>query len=495
MSFATPVFLIFLALASAAYLALPRRLQAPFLLLASLVFYMWALPAYGLLVLATAAAVYFSAFWISGALEKKARRLRLALAISLPLGALLVLKYFNFFSGIFSGIFGLEALSLSPLVQPLGISFYTLQLTGYLVDVYGGEEPERDFVYFALFASFFPYILSGPISRASEMLPQFKEEHRYSYSNAAAGLQRFLCGAFKKLVLADSLGLLVDGVWADELNAAGWPALFAVFFYSLQLYCDFSGYTDMALGAAKVLGFKLRENFLAPYFAFSITDFWSRWHMSLTSWLRDYIYIPLGGNRKGFKRKLLNILIVFAISGLWHGAALTFVVWGLWHALFRLIDELLAKKRGEAYLRPFGLARTLRTGLTFILTSLGWVLFRAPDLSSAVSMVSLIFRRGVSLTDTLTLFNSYAAKGVFTDEKYFAVFWAGIIIAMALALLFDIRLQRAAGASLSYYNPLALFGKRARWALYWLMGLLTAVFYLISTTGAAASSAFIYAGY
>lgn len=496
MILSSPTFLMFLALAALVYYKLPQRFRAPFLLLASMVFYMWRLPAYGAVVLGTAGLGYFAAVWIAKSAKQKSRERRLALSISALLAVLVIFKYFNFFSSTVSALFGGEGAQplLLSLAQPVGISFYTLQLIGYLVDVYRGEAPEREFVPYALFVTFFPQIISGPINRAGEMLPQYKAPKDYNYANVAVGGQRFLAGALKKIVVADGLGLMVDGVWGDLANASGWPMLLAAVFYSVQLYCDFSGYTDMALGAAKVLGFEMRENFNTPYLACGMTDFWSRWHMSLTSWLRDYIYIPLGGSRKGYARKLLNILIVFLISGLWHGAGLTFILWGLWHGVFRIIDDLLARSLGERYKNPRGLCRAGLVAATDIIVGLGWVLFRAPDLASAGVAFRYLTSYG-PFSDALTLLQGYAAKGVFTDSRYFRIYGIFLALGFTLTVLLDIIKYRCSSRGERVGNPLGKLPKAARWAVYWAAGLSIAAFYMISLTGTASSSMFIYSGF
>lgn len=494
MAFTTPAFLIFFALAACGYFALPKKLQNPFLLLCSLVFYAWALPAYLAVVLGTAGIGYFAAFFIKSAPSQKSAKARLALSISALAAILFVFKYFNFFSGFIASLTGGEAASLS-LAQPLGISFYTLQLIGYLVDVYRGDEPERNFIAFALFTSFFPYVISGPVGRSRELLPQFKAEHRFEYSRASGGLQRFLWGAFKKVVIADGLGVIVNGIYGDLSLYTGAASLAAVAFYAVQIYCDFSGYTDMALGAAGFLGFDLRENFCAPYGAAGITDFWSRWHMSLTSWLRDYVYIPLGGNRKGFTRKLLNILIVFAISGLWHGVGFTFIVWGLWHALFRILDELLSRALGERFSKPRGAFRVLRVIVSDVIVALGWVLFRAPSFADAFTVVAGCFK---PLNIPLAVEQiSYLASQNVAADRVFILFYFGIIaLGLVLVAVFGHRIRsRALSRASEAFNPISGLKPAVKWALCIAMGLCVMVFFIIGATRGAETASFIYGGF
>ncbi|MEG1018059.1 MAG: MBOAT family O-acyltransferase [Oscillospiraceae bacterium] len=494
MSLNSPLFILFLTLVLAGYYLLPRKLRNPFLLIASYVFYMWKLPYYGALVLGTTAFAYFAAIKLGGAVTEKSKKRRLTLSIIVLLGALFFFKYFNLLSGVAASLgIGVPENGFS-LVQPLGISFYTLQLIGYFIDIYRGDaSPERDFVTFSLFVSFFPQIISGPINRAGELIPQFREQHDYDYTVVVTGAQRFLTGCLKKLVVADGLALFINGVWDNLAETGGWTLLTVVAAYAIQIYCDFSGYTDMAIGVAEMLGFKLRENFRAPYLAAGITDFWSRWHMSLTSWLRDYVYIPLGGNRKGFARKLINILLVFLVSGLWHGVGVTFLVWGAWHGVLRICDELLTHAFGERFAKPRGALRVARIVISDILVALGWVFFRAPSLAHAGYLFSNLFKFG-PFADTVALLQKYAAKGIFTDSRYMWFYFIGIVFGLVLTIIFDILSSRPTRMGQTDFNPLGTFGKKTRWALYWTMGAAVIIFYMISVTGTVSSS-LIYQGF
>ena len=335
MSYNTPAFLLFLAVCLLVYYALPGRLRNPFLLLASSVYYLIAAPQYFLLVAATAGVVYVAARGVASAKNPKRRRALFLTGLLFPLAALFFFKYFNFFTESLAALAGLFGVRWAPvslgLALPLGISFYTFQSIGYLIDVRGGAvEPERNFWIFALFVSFFPQILAGPIGRAKEMLPQYRAPRDFSYDGFAAGAQRFLTGAFKKIVIADGFGVFVGEVYASLPQREGFTVLLAVLFYALQLYFDFAGYTDMALGVAKLFGLTLRENFTAPYFATNFSGFWKRWHMSLTSWFTDYLFTPLvwsrWANKLFFGKKwdehkphfALNLILVFLVSDLCH---------------------------------------------------------------------------------------------------------------------------------------------------------------------------------
>lgn len=393
MSLSSLKYLLFLAAAATAYFLLPKRLRAPFLLLASYAFYALWQPAFCLLLLAATAVSYGAALAFERRLLGR-RRLWIALGAAYLFAALFLFKYLDFFANVLLALAGRSGSFHSGLLLPVGVSFYTFTAASYLFDVGAGKlEPEKNFVSYALYTAFFPSILSGPINRAGALLPQIRAPRDFSYTDMKRGLLRFAAGALKKLVLADTLGILVDGVYADVANAPGWLLALAAAAYSLQIYFDFAGYTDMALGSARILGYELAENFRAPYLARSIRDFWRRWHMSLTNWFRDYLYFPLGGSRRGRARTVLNILVVFAVSGLWHGADGSFIVWGLLNGLWQVAGLLLAPRRARLRaalgMRDDGaLTVWLQRLGTFVLASVAWVFFRAPDTAAALSFLT-----------------------------------------------------------------------------------------------------------
>lgn len=398
LSFLSPQFFGFFLVAAAVFLLLPRRAQSPWLLLASWFFYLSARPVYLLFLLFAIISTYLAALL----LERRKTRGALALCLILNGGLLFLFKYMNFalqLTGRALGVLGFQFSSPAlDLILPLGISFYIFQAMGYVVDVYRGKVPaERNFLLHALFLSFFPQLISGPIGRAGDLLPQFKAEHRFNYDNLRAGLLRFLWGAFKKMVLADRLAVLVDTVFKAPGDFGALQLMGAAVAFSIQIYCDFSAYSDMAVGIARVMGFRLMENFRTPYFSRSIAEFWRRWHISLSSWFRDYLYFPLGGSRRGTARKYLNVLIVFAVSGLWHGAALTFLFWGLLNGLYQVAGGLTKssrnKLRGALHLSGDGPVTVfLQVLLTFILSTIAWVFFKAGSFTQALSVLSGMVR-------------------------------------------------------------------------------------------------------
>ena len=279
---------------------------------------------------------------------------------------------------------------------PIGISFYTLQAFGYLMDVYYKRiDAEKDFLIYALFVSFFPCILSGPINKASLLIPQLKSLRPYfDYPKVVEGLKMLLWGMFMKVVVADRLGIYVDRVLPGYENYTGFTCLIASILYTIQIYTDFAGYSLMAIGVGKTLGLELAENFRRPYFAVSITDFWRRWHISLSIWLRDYVYIPMGGSRCPKFRNYWNIFVTFLVSGIWHGANWTFIVWGIWHGVFQIVEKAIGQQ--DCSYGWFG--KSIKILMTFLLVNFAWIIFRMPTLTDAFGVMSRIFDTSLPMT-------------------------------------------------------------------------------------------------
>lgn len=350
-------------------------------------------PAFAL-VLLTVTFITFVGGRLLDAADDKVRRKRIAwLFALLGLLPLLLFKYYNFLNDSLSA--GLAAIGLRFALPglnwavPVGISFYTFQAVGYMLDVYHGRvHSEKNLFDYALFVSFFPQVMSGPISTADELMPQIKAEHKFDYEQGKQGLKYLLWGMFIKLVIADRLGLFVDTVYTNYVHYSGSTCFIASIFYSLQIYCDFAGYSLMAIGIARTLGFNLIDNFRRPYLAISITDFWKRWHISLTRWLTRQVYIPLGGSRCSKLRTYWNILVTFLVSGIWHGANWTFIVWGMMHGVIQIIEKAFGwqKYQGNSFA-----VRGIRIILTFLLVNFAWIFFRMPDISSAVTVIGIIF--------------------------------------------------------------------------------------------------------
>lgn len=412
MNFNSIQYLLFLGLNLLVYYLLPRRARNVQLLLASYFFYMCWNPAYALLMLFSTAVTYGCGLLVGNAVWGK-RRLWVALSLLLNLGVLFFFKYYNFAAGLLSDVIHAAGLGLDvPLLDvllPVGISFYTFQALGYTIDVYRKDvEAEKNFIDYALFISFFPQLVAGPIERSGHILHQLKEYHPFRYENIKTGIYPVLWGLFKKVVIADNLASMVNTVYNHPQNQGGGAFLVATVAFAFQIYCDFSAYSDIARGSARMLGFRLMENFHCPYFATSIQDFWRRWHISLSSWFKDYLYFPLGGSRKGKARTCLNVMIVFFVSGLWHGAALTFVAWGLLNGLYQVVSKLIDPLRQKAmtllHLSGDNLfVKGFRICFTFFLTCMAWVLFRANSLPDALTAYRAIFSIPVTgLDGTLT---------------------------------------------------------------------------------------------
>ena len=396
-------FLVFFPLVVGLYFGLPPRWRGALLLLASYYFYMSWRAAYALLLLATTLLDYYSGYRMGRLPTKAQRRPWLYLSLASNLGTLFVFKYFNFFRD--AGLQLAETLRLPHaavpalgLLLPVGVSFYTFQSVGYIIDVYQGRlEAERNFGRFALFVAFFPQLVAGPIERGGHMLPQFRRVHRFDYARTVSGLRLMAWGLFKQVVVADRLALLVNPVFNNQRQHPEGPLLvLATLAFTFQIYGDFSGYTDLARGAARVLGFEFNLNFRQPYLSASVPEFWRRWHISLSSWFRDYVYIPLGGSRVGPARAYGNLLAVFLISGLWHGANWTFLAWGGLHGLYlvvstwaRLGREWLAQRTGLAA-HPRA-RRGAGVVLTFALVAYAWIFFRANNLGDALFISRHLF--------------------------------------------------------------------------------------------------------
>ncbi|MEG1757369.1 MAG: MBOAT family O-acyltransferase [Oscillospiraceae bacterium] len=495
MTFTSYSFLIFFCICTALYYLVPSKLQNAVLLIASYVFYMWKLPQYGMLVLFATAVSYFCAFIIDRQSLAKNRKRALVLSLAALVSTLAVFKYFNFFSGTLVTVLGWFGLLAEPvalnLALPIGISFYTFQTMGYCIDVYRGKlVPERSFIDYSLFASFFPQILSGPIGRADELLPQYKKRRTFEYGRSLDGATRFLSGLFKKIVVADCLGIYASYVFNDPGNVSGISlAVLGAGVYALQIYFDFAGYTDMAVGAAKILGISLRENFCAPYLATSPSDFWQRWHMSLSEWLRDYVYFPLGGSRKGFWRKLLNIAIVFLVSGFWHGATWFFVCWGLLHGLYRIAEELAHRcfgKPRELKSKALELLRhAFKSCAMFAASAFAFIFFKITYLYYGQYIFRHMAKWGTlqELVDDFYVITSTAIGG---SIMYLRLWSAALLLCVCLAFVLDLLIYRAPKDSEYRYNPLMRMKTPVRWFCYIFM------FAAILLLGRFGSSGFLY---
>lgn len=387
-------FLVCFPLIFLLYYLIPAKYQKGrnlFLLVVSYLLYINWKPVYALILLGVTGITYLSAMQIDRKREHSKKIMIIGVIVGLI--PLLFFKYFNFINEQVYALLSMVGLryELQGLnwAVPIGISFFTFQAIGYVWDVYYKKiNAERDFLTYALFISFFPSILSGPINKASLVIPQLKNLRAYfDYAKAVEGLRMILWGMFMKVVVADRMGLYVDTVLPNYMNYTGVTCFAASIFYTIQIYGDFAGYSLMAIGVGKTLGFELTENFRRPYFAVSVTDFWRRWHISLSTWLKDNVYIPLGGSRCSKIRNYWNIFVTFLVSGIWHGANWTFIVWGIWHGLFQIVEKILGQQKCD-----YGwFGKSIKIVVTFLLVNFAWIFFRMPTLTDACGVIGRIF--------------------------------------------------------------------------------------------------------
>lgn len=399
MSFDSIQFLVFFPIVIALYFIIPFKKRWILLLIASYYFYMCWRVDYIILIMISTIIDYICSNQMSKINLKQKRKKWLIISLISNLGILFGFKYFNFFSENIQTLFNqyniFYEVPFFNVLLPVGISFYTFQTLSYTIDVYNNKTPaEKHLGVFAVFVSFFPQLVAGPIERSNHLLPQFFKEHKFSYNRVKSGLQKMLWGFFKKLVIANNLAILVNGVYNNVDNYTGAALLVATIFFTFQIYCDFSGYSDIAIGTARVMGFELRENFKRPYFSKSIQEFWQRWHITLSSWFKDYLYIPLGGNRVVKWKWYYNIIITFLLSGLWHGAEWTFIIWGALHGTYLVFSITLnsPKKYLSKLIKEYSpkLNNIFDVTITFTLVAFAWIFFRANNLDDALYVIKNI---------------------------------------------------------------------------------------------------------
>jgi alginate O-acetyltransferase complex protein AlgI len=386
-------FAIFFPLVTGIFFLLSQRWRVHWLLAASCFFYMAFIPAYIVILFITILIDYFAGIYLERVQDKKNKKALLWVSILSTCTVLFIFKYYGFFTGSFVGLAGLFGWHLSrhvvSIILPIGLSFHTFQSLSYVIEVYrGNQKAERNFVVYATYVMFFPQLVAGPIERPQNLLHQFWERHDFNYVNVTSGLKRMAWGFFKKLVVADRLALYVNDIYSAPRSFNGLQLSIATFFFAYQIYCDFSGYSDIAIGAAEVMGFRLMENFRTPYYSLSVSEFWRRWHISLSTWFKDYVYVPLGGNRVSKGRHIINLLITFSVSGLWHGANWTYVIWGFLNGLY-LVFGWLTKDWRDRFFAAVGLPvetavrKVLMLSTTFLLTCFAWIVFRARNMTDA----------------------------------------------------------------------------------------------------------------
>ena len=470
-------FAVFFPVVVGLYFSLPHRHRVALLLVSSCVFYMAFIPAYIAILGLTILIDYCAGIWLEKTENDRARRLLLLLSIIATCTVLFVFKYFFFAvdnTRWLAGIFGWHLTGPSiRIILPIGLSFHTFQSLSYVIEVFRRrQKAETNFVTYATYVMFFPQLVAGPIERPQNLLHQFYEVHEFDYARITSGLKRMAWGFFKKLVIADRLALLVNDVYAAPQAHSGFQLSLATVFFAYQIYCDFSGYSDIAIGSARVLGFTLMENFRSPYHAGSVGEFWQRWHISLSTWFRDYVYIPLGGSHVARWRSVRNVLIAFTISGLWHGANWTFVIWGFLNGLYLTFGSILRPYRERWWLsiglrdgHPVRVA--IGTGILFVLTCVTWVFFRASSVGDATYILTHFWA-------------DWRSPSVRTEQFLLRQFPVAVISILALEV--GERLHgRVSLATVLAYRPVAF-----RWAVY------TAFVIAVVLFGIHRSSQFIY---
>lgn len=407
-------FLLFFPVVTVLFYLLKHKYRWMLLLAASCYFYMYFIPVYILILFVTIIVDYYAGILIESEDRPKQRKLFLLASIIANVGILAIFKYYNFFldninyvGTYFNG--HPTAIRCLGIALPIGLSFHTFQAMSYTFEVYyGRQKAERKFGYYALYVMFYPQLVAGPIERPQNVLHQFHEEKKYKYENVRDGLLLMIWGFFKKIVVADNISVMVDLAYAKPEQQSGLTLLLATYLFAIQIYCDFSGYSDIAIGAAKTMGYNLMENFRTPYMSTSIKEFWNRWHISLSTWFKDYVYIPLGGNRVKLPRVTLNIMIVFMLSGIWHGANWNFLIWGFLHGIY-LIIALQKDKLFESFnVRENAVTKAINMFVTFHLVLFAWIFFRAATFTEASTIIQSIVQTKFGLQhliDSLDVFS------------------------------------------------------------------------------------------
>ena len=466
MLFNTLTYFYFLSLVFVLYWWILRknfRWQNLLLFIASYCFYGWWDVRFLALIFISSSADFFLGRAIFRQSDKKKKLYLLWICMFINLGMLGFFKYFNFFTDTFADLiaqFGFQPnLKTLQIILPVGISFYTFQSLSYSIDIYRGKiQPTNDFVPFMTFVSFFPQLVAGPIERASHLLPQFLKPRSFNSDHLSSGFRFILYGLFKKMVIADRLAYFVDHIYNSPEKYDGTVLLVATFMFGIQIYCDFSGYSDIAIGSARLMGFDLMQNFRTPYLAKNFREFWQRWHISLSTWFRDYVYIPLGGNRVSQSRWVFNVMLTFTISGLWHGASMTFMIWGFLHGLFLVSEFFLLKIISlPKKLSWIGLV------ITFIIVNLAWVFFRADSIEQSISIFSSFCQLNFDFIPNVWI--------RFIANNEFREFTLSLLVSFPLFILFEILIGQD-----DFDSIVKKSGTIMRWGIYLILAFMILFF-------------------
>ncbi len=464
-------FAFFFPVVTILFFLLPHKFRWFLLLAASCFFYMFFKPVYILILAFTIVIDYFAGIWIANEERKKQRRLLLLLSIIANVGVLAVFKYFNFLAEninvLFGAIYVHKTIPLLNILLPIGLSFHTFQAMSYTIEVYKKRQaPERHFGIYALYVMFYPQLVAGPIERPQNILHQFHEKKFFDYENMRRGLILIAWGMVKKVVIADRLALFVNQVYNNPSEYSGLPLVIATVFFAFQIFCDFSGYSDIAIGTARCMGFNLMTNFDRPYQSTSISEFWRRWHISLSTWFRDYVYITMGGNKVSNNRRYFNLLIVFLLSGVWHGANWTFIIWGALHGCYLIAEDIFYKKYNyiKESVNPY--VKLTKQAIVFLAVILAWIFFRASTVSASFYILKNFFLDwGVQIKKVLRNENMLRLKLLYLGQDgiqfYLAIFF----------ILLMIIIHRLQG-KVSFDEWVINKNKKARWSLYYGMLLL-----------------------
>jgi alginate O-acetyltransferase complex protein AlgI len=469
-------FAFFFPIVTVLFFLLPHRFRWLLLLLASCFFYMFFKPVYILILFFTIFIDYFAGIWIAREQEKKRKKMLLMLSIVANVGVLAFFKYFNFIAENLNSLLGSlhveQDVPLLKILLPIGLSFHTFQAMSYTIEVYRGrQQPEKHLGIYALYVMFYPQLVAGPIERPQNILHQFYEEKKFDYENMRRGLILIAWGLVKKVVIADRLALFVNQVYTQPVGYKGIPLAIGTVFFAFQIFCDFSGYSDIAIGCAKCMGFHLMTNFNRPYQATTISEFWKRWHISLSTWFRDYVYISLGGNRVSNARRYFNLFVVFILSGVWHGANWTFVLWGALHGSYLVVEDNIYRRFSSLKNKHTGIARFVKRTFVFVLVCLAWVLFRAKNTADSFYILRNIFSGWFQqLKQLINNEGGYGRLHLLYLEQEGPQFFLAIIFILLMILVH--RLQ----GHQSFDNWVVSRRKRTRWSIYYGMILLFILF-------------------
>ncbi len=460
MLFNSVEFILFFIVVTAGYFFIPHKFRWFWLLSASCYFYMFFLPIYILILGFTIVIDYFAGIFIENAVGKK-RKLFLIISLIANISVLAVFKYYNFFIENINSLVPSPFLPYLSILLPIGLSFHTFQAMSYTIEVYrGNQKAEKHFGIYALYVMFYPQLVAGPIERPQNVLHQFHTKHHFSYINVTNGLKLMAWGMFKKVVIGDHLAMMVDKVYNNPTQYEGLPLIIATVFFAFQIYCDFSGYSDIALGSAQVMGFKLMQNFDRPYFSKTISEFWRRWHISLSTWFRDYLYIPLGGSRVPYYRQLFNLFIVFMVSGLWHGASWNFIIWGALHGLLLVLARLREKYLPSLQLNATNLVtKIIHIIIVFILVDFCWIFFRARTFADAKYIITHLLSN-ISLNSLKNL--DFVRNNILLGESK-QIFLVTIFSLILMEIVHYSQRNRSIRSYLSTQN------RWLRWGLYCLL--------------------------